>query len=119
MMKNAKTIIPDTNILLHYPPIEQIDWLIEETLDLFGKIDILVTNAGGPPSGNFNDIEESDWMKAVQLTLMSTVRLTKAVIPGMRKQKWGRIIHLTSVSVKQPIEGFPGRQAPCGYFPVV
>jgi len=85
--------------------IEQIDWLIEETLDLFGKIDILVTNAGGPPSGNFNDIEESDWMKAVQLTLMSTVRLTKAVIPGMRKQKWGRIIHLTSVSVKQPIEG--------------
>lgn len=85
--------------------IEQIDWLIEETLDLFGKIDILVTNAGGPPSGNFNDIGESDWMGAVQLTLMSTIRLTKAVISGMRKQKWGRIIHMTSVSVKQPIDG--------------
>jgi len=84
---------------------EQIDWLITETMDLFGKVDILVTNAGGPPPGNFNDAKESDWMQAVQLTLMSAVRLTRAVIPGMRKQKWGRIIYMTSVSVKQPIEG--------------
>jgi 3-oxoacyl-[acyl-carrier protein] reductase len=84
---------------------EQIDWLIEETMDLFGRVDILVTNAGGPPPGNFKDVGEADWMKSVQLTLMSTVRLTQAVIPGMRKQKWGRIIHMTSVSVKQPIDG--------------
>ena len=84
---------------------EQIDWLIDETLDLFGKVDILVTNAGGPPPGNFGDVDEAAWMHAVQLTLMSTVRLTKAVIPGMRQQKWGRIIHMTSVSVKQPIDG--------------
>ncbi len=83
----------------------QIDWLIDETLDLFGKVDILVTNAGGPPSGDFMDLEEDDWMRAVQLTLMSTVRLTRLVLPGMRKQKWGRIIHMTSVSVKQPIPG--------------
>lgn len=84
---------------------DQIDWLIEETLDLFGKVDILVTNAGGPPAGDFKEMEEADWMRAVQLTLMSAVRLTRAVIPGMRKQKWGRIIHMTSVSVKQPIGG--------------
>jgi len=64
-----------------------------------------VTNTGGPPPGNFKDVGEADWMKAVQLTLMSAVRLTRAVIPGMRKQKWGRIIHMTSVSVKQPIDG--------------
>ena len=84
---------------------EQIDWMIDETLDLFGRVDILVTNAGGPPPGQFKDIDESDWMKAIQQTLMSAVRLTRAVIPGMRKQKWGRIIHMTSVSVKQPIDG--------------
>ena len=84
---------------------DQIDWLIEETLDLFGKVDILVTNAGGPPPGDFADVQELDWMNAVQLTLMSAVRLMKAVIPGMRKQKWGRIINMTSVSVKQPIPG--------------
>jgi len=84
---------------------EQIDWLIDETMDLFGSVDILVTNAGGPPPGNFKDATEADWMRAFQLTLMSAVRLTRAVIPGMRKQKWGRIIHMTSVSVKQPIPG--------------
>lgn len=84
---------------------DQIDWLIEETMDLFGRVDILVTNAGGPPSGDFKDMEEADWKRAVDLTLMSVVRLTKAVIPKMRKQKWGRIIHMTSVSVKQPIPG--------------
>ncbi|MBN2030475.1 SDR family oxidoreductase [bacterium] len=84
---------------------DQIDWLISETFDLFGRVDILVTNAGGPPPGYFQDLQEVDWQKAVDLTLMSVVRLTNAVIPGMRKQKWGRIIHLTSVSVKQPIEG--------------
>lgn len=85
--------------------VEQIDWLIEETLDLFGKVDILVTNAGGPPPGNFRDLEEADWMMGVQLTLMSVVRLIKAVLPEMYKQKWGRIINMTSVSVKQPIAG--------------
>ena len=82
---------------------DQIDWLIDETMDLFGKVDILVTNAGGPPPGVFADLNDADWAEAVQLTLMSAVRLTKAVLPGMQKQKWGRIIHMTSVSVKQPI----------------
>jgi len=84
---------------------DQIDWLVEETQDLFGKIDILVTNAGGPPPGGFTDLKEDDWMSAVQLTLMSAVRLTRAVLPGMRKNKWGRIIYMTSVSAKQPING--------------
>ncbi len=83
----------------------QIDWLMEETLDLFGKIDILVTNAGGPPPGNMEDMNEKDWQNAIQLTLMSAARLSKAAIPSMRKQKWGRIIHMTSASVKQPIPG--------------
>lgn len=82
---------------------EQIDWLVNETLDLFGKVDILVTNAGGPPPGGVDTIDETEWMHAAQLTLMSAVRLSKAVLPGMKKQKWGRIIHMASVSVKEPI----------------
>jgi 3-oxoacyl-[acyl-carrier protein] reductase len=82
---------------------EQIDWLMEETLDLFGRVDILVTNNGGPPSGRFEETDENAWRSAVQTTLMSAVRLSKAVIPGMQKQKWGRIIHLASITVKQPV----------------
>ena len=84
---------------------EQISWLIDETMDLFGRVDILVTNAGGPPSGKFEEAEEEDWKKANQLTLMSAVRLSRAVIPSMRKQKWGRIIHMVSVSARQPVPG--------------
>jgi len=83
---------------------DQIDWLIAETLDLFGRIDILVTNAGGPPPGNFLDLDEDNWMQAVQLTLMSVVRLCRAVIPSMQKNGWGRIINMASISAKQPID---------------
>jgi len=84
---------------------EKINWLIEETLDLFGRVDILVTNAGGPTPGNFDDVDEADWAKSIQEILMNPVRLTQAVLPSMRKQKWGRIIHITSTSVKQTIDG--------------
>ena len=100
LLKTGVTVFP---LALDLTDQGQIQWLIEETMDLFGKVDILVTNAGGPASGNFEDLQETDWKQAFQLTLMSAVRLSKAVIPGMRKQKWGRIINLASVSVKQPI----------------
>lgn len=84
---------------------EQIDWIVEETMDLYGKIDILVTNAGGPPPGDFKDLKEAAWEDAIRLTMMSAVRLTRAVLPSMKKNNWGRIIHITSVSVKQPVPG--------------
>ena len=100
LLKTGVTVFP---LALDLTDQGQIQWLIEETMDLFGKVDILITNAGGPPTGDFEDLQEVDWKQAFQLTLMSTVRLIKAVIPGMKKQKWGRIINLTSVSVKQPI----------------
>jgi 3-oxoacyl-[acyl-carrier protein] reductase len=83
---------------------DQIDWLMEETLDLFGRVDILVTNAGGPRPGYFEALDETDWMQAFQQNLMSVVRLCCGVIPMMKKQGWGRIINLASVSVKQPID---------------
>jgi 3-oxoacyl-[acyl-carrier protein] reductase len=84
---------------------ERIHWMVEETLDLFGRVDILVTNAGGPKPGDFPELSDEDWERSARLTLMSVVRLIREVLPSMRKRKWGRIVNLTSVSVKQPIPG--------------
>jgi 3-oxoacyl-[acyl-carrier protein] reductase len=69
--------------------------VVQETVDFFGGLDVLVTNNGGPPAGHFF---------AVDLTLMSAIRLIRAAVPHMQAQKWGRIINITSVSVKEPID---------------
>lgn len=69
-----------------------------------GKVDILVNNAGGPPMGTFAEFEDSDWEDAFNLTFMSVVRFVHAVLPHMRKTGAGRIINVTSTSVKQPLE---------------
>ncbi|MGD2205278.1 MAG: SDR family oxidoreductase [Anaerolineae bacterium] len=82
----------------------QIQHLADETLRRYGRIDVLVTNNGGPPAGYFDGFDDKDWLTAHQLTLMSAVRLIRAVLPTMRAQQWGRIVNITSVSVKQPID---------------
>lgn len=81
-----------------------VERLVQTTADHFGRLDILVTNAGGPPAGYFLDLDDAAWQAAVELTLMSTVRLCRATVPHMRKNNWGRIVNITSVSVKQPID---------------
>lgn len=68
------------------------------------KIDILVTNTGGPPSGKFEDLSMDDWDNTYKLLLASCVSLIKEVIPGMKQQQWGRIIAITSQAVKQPVD---------------
>jgi 3-oxoacyl-[acyl-carrier protein] reductase len=78
--------------------------VVSETTARFGSIDILVTNAGGPPAGPFEAHNWDMWEKSVQLTLKSAVELTRAVLPGMRQRRWGRIIHVTSIAVKQPVD---------------
>jgi 3-oxoacyl-[acyl-carrier protein] reductase len=70
-----------------------------------GAIDILVTNAGGPPPGTFADLDLEMFRKAFELNGMSAIRLARLVLPGMRERRWGRIINLTSVAAKQPIDG--------------
>jgi 3-oxoacyl-[acyl-carrier protein] reductase len=80
-----------------------VERLVQVVLAEYGRIDVLVNNAGGPPPGTFTDVSDEDWLHAVQLNLMSAVRLTRLVLPGMRERRWGRIINITSVSVKQPM----------------
>lgn len=68
-------------------------------------VDILVNNAGGPPAGSFDALADAQWNDAVQLTLMSAVRATRAVLPHMRARRWGRIVNISSSGVKQPVPG--------------
>lgn len=83
----------------------QVQELVKKSIEYFGRIDILVTNCGGPPSGEFLDFTVTDWKNAIDLNLMSTIYLCMEVIPYMKRQHYGRIIMITSVSVKQPIQG--------------
>jgi 3-oxoacyl-[acyl-carrier protein] reductase len=76
---------------------------VEQAAKRFGRIDVCVANAGGPPAKNFLAISTDEWRKAVDLNFLSVVHLAKAVIPYMQRHKWGRIITITSISVKQPI----------------
>jgi 3-oxoacyl-[acyl-carrier protein] reductase len=81
----------------------QADLIVREGLNRFGRIDILVTNAGGPPPGLFDELGREVWEDALRLTLMSVLDLTRAVLPGMKQRRWGRILNVTSVAVKQPL----------------
>lgn len=69
------------------------------------SIDILINNSGGPPFGYFEDFNSKDWQNALELNLLSIVNLTREVLPSMKKQNWGRIVNITSIAVKQPIDG--------------
>ena len=78
---------------------------VEATLKRFGAIDILVTNAGGPPAGPFESHTPEAWQRATALTLDPVVNLCRAVLPGMKARRWGRILNVTSIAVKQPVDG--------------
>ncbi|MBN1314013.1 MAG: SDR family oxidoreductase [Anaerolineales bacterium] len=81
-----------------------VDRLVKETIDRFGALNILVTNAAGPPSGKFLDFSPGDFEDAFQLNMMSTVRLCYAAVPHMLSQGSGSIVTITSLSVKQPLD---------------
>ena len=76
----------------------------DDTLDAFESIDGLVVNAGGPPAGLFDDFDDADWASAFELTLLSAVRMIRAVLPSMRSGQSGSIVTVTSSSVKEPID---------------
>lgn len=81
-----------------------IERVVAETVARFGGLHIVVTNAGGPPAGYFMDFDDAAWEAAYNLTLMSAVRLIRAALPHLKQAHWGRIINITSVSVKEPID---------------
>ena len=84
---------------------EQVRSFVSEVAARFGRLDICVANAGGPPSKSFADTSVDDWHNAAELNLMSTVYLAKESLPLMQQRRWGRFIAITSVTVKQPLDG--------------
>jgi 3-oxoacyl-[acyl-carrier protein] reductase len=78
--------------------------LVSTGVERFGRIDILVTNAGGPPAGQFESFTIDQWEEATRLLLHSAVELARHVLPGMKARGWGRILNITSIAVKQPVD---------------
>lgn len=74
-----------------------------QLLEVAGQVDILVTNAGGPPPGMWTDWDRDDFIKALDANMLTPIALIKALVPGMMERGWGRVVNITSVSVKAPI----------------
>jgi 3-oxoacyl-[acyl-carrier protein] reductase len=83
---------------------DRLDELADKALALFGSVDILVNNTGGPPSGGNLSFTAEDWRRAFESTFLSAEALTRRLLPAMVGKGWGRVINLTSVSVRQPVE---------------
>jgi 3-oxoacyl-[acyl-carrier protein] reductase len=84
---------------------EDIQRFVSKTAEHFGRLDIVVNNAGGPPPGEFMKFTDEDWENAFRLSFMSTMRMTRESVPHLRKVGGGRVINITSYSVKEPIAG--------------
>jgi 3-oxoacyl-[acyl-carrier protein] reductase len=100
----ARTAVDVHAVVADLSDRAQLERVAAEALATFGQVDILVTNAGGPPAGAFETHAWDAWERTVNLTLRSAVELTRAVLPGMRARKWGRVINVTSITVKQPVD---------------
>ena len=77
---------------------------VDAAVEAFGRLDILVTNTGGPKPGGFEAVGDADWDDAIRVTLSNVIQLVRAAVPHMRKGRWGRIVNIASLSAKQPID---------------
>jgi 3-oxoacyl-[acyl-carrier protein] reductase len=84
---------------------EEIRALVDQTVERWGAVEIAVANAGGPPGTRFENTGAAEFERAIELNLLSTIRLAQEVAPYMKARRWGRFIAITSVSVKQPLPG--------------
>ncbi len=100
----ARTSMPVMAIRADVSNPRDVARVVERTLDGFQRIDILVTNAGGPPSGPFETHGADAWDAAYKLTLASVLNLCRGVLPGMKERRWGRILNVTSIAAKQPVD---------------
>jgi 3-oxoacyl-[acyl-carrier protein] reductase len=82
----------------------EVERVAREAVERFGRVDVLVTNTGGPPAGPFESHSPEAWHQAVRQNLDSVVNLVRAVLPGMKERRWGRIVNVTSIAVKQPVD---------------
>ena len=82
-----------------------VERFVSLAIERAGRVDICVTNAGGPPATTFDTTDLEMFRDAFELNALSAIRLAKLVLPGMRERKWGRIVNVTSISVKQPVDG--------------
>lgn len=81
---------------------EDINRLVQATIETFSRVDILVTNVSHPQMGGFSDLDEEDWRHGFESILLPVIRLCRLVVPHMQTKQWGRIIHITSYAVKEP-----------------
>lgn len=103
-VQESSTYSPSLGTPADVSNAEELEQWYTSTMARFGRIDILVTNTGGPPISRFAELSDEKWKKGVDSTLMNVIRLTRMVHPGMRERKWGRIIHLTSLAAKEPVD---------------
>jgi 3-oxoacyl-[acyl-carrier protein] reductase len=83
---------------------EDVKRVTATSLEKLGRVDVLINNNGGPPAGPFESHDWQTWQSAFDLTLRSAVEMTRAVLPGMKERRWGRIINITSMAAKQPVD---------------
>ena len=105
-IESSQSLISDNKVVSVVADLmyeDQIKNIVEKTLGEFGRIDILVHNAGGPPSAPISKITQEDWSNSIDLNLRSFIRICDLIVPIMQKQRSGRILAITSVSVKQPL----------------
>jgi len=110
LIETANSIISETSVdvlpvVCDVSKTDEVKNVVKETINKYGKVDIMINNAGGPPTGAFQDFSLEEWQKAVELNLYSAITFSNEVIPYMREHNWGRIVNITSYAVKQPVDG--------------
>ena len=108
LVKNEIKEISDVKIVAIEADLsseKDINNLFKEAKKELKTIDILINNNGGPPPSTFEELSDDDWQRTFNDTMMSAIRLSKLTLPDMKKNKWGRVINISSVSVKTPVNG--------------
>ena len=104
LMHAANKIPNSIPVIADVSTVKGSQALVQDAKSQLGtNIDILITNAGGPPAGTFASTDVDQYLTAIELNLMSVVAMCKATVPDMQEKKWGRVLAITSISVRQPI----------------